>query len=121
MNYSRKLLPPMVSSAIALIAVTNFSIIDLLKTPGSSPQHLMAVIAPIALPASIAVMLVMSTLYHTLQDAFQQLDRKQVDLQLKAERDPLTGIASREFFEERLSQALIRIRADRREVRSGDV
>ena len=53
-------------------------------------------------------MLVMSTLYHTLQDAFQQLDRKQVDLQLKAERDPLTGIASREFFEERLTQALIR-------------
>ena len=98
----------MVSSAIALIAVTNFSIIDLLKTPGSSPQHLIAVIAPIALPASIAVMLVMSTLYHTLQDAFQQLDRKQVDLQLKAERDPLTGIASREFFEERLTQALIR-------------
>lgn len=110
MSYSRKLLPPMVSSAIALIAVTNFSIIDLLRTPGSSPEHLIAVISPIALPASIAVILVMSTLYHMLQEVFEQLDRRQVDLQLRAERDPLTGIASRELFEDRLSQALIRFR-----------
>ena len=100
----------MVSSAIALIAVTNYCIIDLLRTPGSSPEHLIAVISPIALPASVAVILVMSTLYHTLQEVFGQLDRRQADLQLKAERDSLTGIASRELFEERLSQALIRFR-----------
>ena len=100
----------MVSSAIALIAVTNYCIIDLLRTPGSSPEHLISVILPFALPASVAVIMVMSVLYHTLEEVFGELDRRQVDLQLKAQRDPLTGIASRELFEERLAQALIRFR-----------
>lgn len=109
-SYSRKLLPPMVSSAIALIAVTNYSIIDLLRTPGTLPQHLVSVVVPIALPASVAVVLVMSALYHTLQEAFRQLDNRQIDLESKAQRDALTGIASRELFEERLAQALIRFR-----------
>jgi diguanylate cyclase (GGDEF)-like protein len=108
--YSRKLLPPMVSSAIAIIAVTNYCIVDLVTRAGQHPEQLLAAMVPIAVPASIAVILVMSVLYHTLQEVIAELNRRQTDLLARAQRDPLTGVASRELFEERLSQALIRFR-----------
>jgi diguanylate cyclase (GGDEF)-like protein len=100
----------MVSSAVALIAVTNYCIFRLLGTSGSSTGELLGAIWPMAVPASVAVILVMSTLYHTLQDVLVELDQRRSELQAKAQRDPLTGVASREFFNERLSQALVRLR-----------
>lgn len=101
----------MVSSAIALIAVTDYTIIRLLGSPGASPKELLATIWPMALPASVAVILVMSTLYHTLQDVIAELDRRGTELLAKAQRDPLTGVASREFFQERLAEALNQFRS----------
>jgi len=101
----------MVSSAIALIAVTNYTIINVLGTPGSSPKELLATVWPMALPSSVAVIMVMSILYHTLQDALAELDRYGADLLAKAQRDPLTGVASRECFQERLAEALMRFRS----------
>lgn len=98
----------MVTSAVALIAVTNYIIISLVGSPDSSTKDLLATIWPIALPSSVAVILVMSTLYHTLQDVLAELDRQGSDLIAKARRDPLTGVASREFFQERLNEALVR-------------
>lgn len=99
----------MVSSAVALIAVTNFCIFRLLETPGSSAKELLSAIWPMAVPASVAVILVMSALYHTLQEVLAELDQRRSELQAKAQRDPLTGVASREFFNERLDRALARL------------
>jgi len=107
---SRKLLRPMVSSAVALIGVTNYCIIHLLQSSATSKEQLFATILPIALPASVAVILVMSTLYHALEDVLTQLDRRQNDLLTRAQQDSLTGAASRELFEDRLAQALARYR-----------
>jgi diguanylate cyclase (GGDEF)-like protein len=101
----------MVSSAIALIAVTNYITISLLGTPESSTKDLLSTIWPIALPSSVAVILVMSVLYHTLQDVLAELDRHGTELIAKAQRDPLTGVASRAFFQECLAEALIRFEA----------
>ncbi|HEX6785378.1 MAG TPA: EAL domain-containing protein [Sphingomicrobium sp.] len=109
-NHSRKLLATMVSSAIALIAVTNYCIIHLIQTSTTSREQLFSAILPIALPASVAVILVMSNLYHTLQDVLGQLDRRQNDLITRAQQDALTGVGSRELFEDRLAQALARFR-----------
>lgn len=61
-----------------------------------------------ALPATVTVILVMSALYHTLEEVFFELEQRKGELINKAARDPLTGIANRELFCERLSQALAR-------------
>ena len=110
MDYSRKLLPPMVSSAIALIAVTNYCIVHILATSKLTAAELFTTILPIAFPTSVAVILVMSALYHKLQEVLDELDRKQSDLLVKAQRDTLTGLANRDLFEEQLRQALVRYR-----------
>lgn len=99
----------MVSAAIALIVVTNYCILRLIGSAGS-PEALLISVLPIALPESVAVILVMSALYHTLQEVLGELDRRQHDLVEKAQRDALTGVASRELFEDRLGQALMRYR-----------
>lgn len=114
MNYSRKLLGPMVSSAVALIVVTNYCLIRILARPESTTAELLNAIWPMALPASIAVILVMSTLYHTLQEVLAQLDGQKSELLERAKRDSLTGVATREHFEAQLEQALSRFQ------RSGD-
>ena len=100
----------MVSSAVALIAVTNYCIFRLLETPGGTAEELLSAIWPMAVPTSVAVILVMSVLYHTLQEVLAELDQRRSELVAKARRDPLTGVASREFFNERLDQALVRLR-----------
>ena len=110
MNHNTKLIAPLVSSAVALIAITNFCIFRLLETPGSSAEELLSAIWPMAVPASVAVILVMSALYHMLQDVLAELDQRRSELLAKAQRDSLTGVASREFFNERLERALVRLR-----------
>src|SRR5438132_12603690 len=97
LNHSRKLIAPMVSSAVAIIAVTNYCIFRLLGTHGST-EEVFAAIWRMALPATVTVILVMSFLYHTLEDVFAELERRRGELLNKAERDPLTGVASRELF-----------------------
>ena len=107
LNHSRKLLAPTVSSAIAIIAVTNYCIFRILGTHGSTEQ-MFAAIWPMAVPATVTVILVMSTLYHMLEEAFDELEQRRAELLTKAQRDSLTGAVSRELFNERLSQALAR-------------
>ena len=98
---------PLVSSAVAIIIVTNYCIFRLIGGQGSAQQEFSA-IWPMAVPATVTVILVMSTLYHMLEEVFGQLEERRSELLSKAERDALTGIASRELFNERLSQALAR-------------
>lgn len=104
------LLGPMVSSAVALIAVTNYCIVQMLGNPSGSPSELLSKIWPIALPASVAVVLVMSTLYHTLLEVLAELETKQREALDHAQRDALTGLANRHLLDERLDQAILRYR-----------
>jgi diguanylate cyclase (GGDEF)-like protein len=108
MSFSKKLLAPMVSSAVALIAVTNYCIVKIVAHPGASTAELLSAIWPIALPTSITVILVMSILYQTLLDAGEVLENNQRDALHCAQHDALTGIASRPLLEERLEQAIRR-------------
>lgn len=100
----------MVSSAVALIAVTNYCIVQMIGIPGGSARELLAAIWPIALPSSIAVILVMSTLYHTLLEVLAELETKQREALDHAQRDALTGLANRRLLDERLQQAILRYR-----------
>lgn len=110
MSGSRTLLAPLVSAAVALIVVTNYCIIRIIVHPGYSGTALLGVIWPISLPSSIAVILLMSTLYHTLQKTVAELALRQEELLLRVEQDTLTGAASRERFEGRLDEAMYRFR-----------
>jgi diguanylate cyclase (GGDEF)-like protein len=112
LSHSRKVIGPMVSSAVAIIVVTNYCIFRVLGTSGSTEQVFKA-IWPIAVPATVAVILVMSTLYHVLEEVLDELEKRRGELHSRAQRDSLTGVASRELFNERLSQALARFRRTR--------
>ena len=105
---SNKLLGPMVSAAVALMVVTNFCIVRILGTQGALGNHLVSAIWPIALPASLAVVLVMSSLYHALQELVGELESKQRKADEEAQHDPLTGLANRRLLEERIQQAIHR-------------
>ena len=107
LNDSRKMLAPIVSSAVAIITVTNYCIFLLLRTHGSTEQ-VFAAVWPMAVPATVTVILVMSTLYHVLEEVFEELEQRRGELLNKSQHDSLTGMASRELFNERLSQALAR-------------
>ena len=107
LNHSRKLVGPLVASAVAIIVVTNYCIFSLLASHGP-PEQVFARLWPMAVPATITVILVMSALYHLLEEAFEQLEKRGGELLNKAQRDPLTGVASRELFNERLAQAFAR-------------
>lgn len=108
MSYSRKLLGPMVTSAVALIVVTNYCIWKLVGNPSASATELMSAIWPIALPSTVAVVLVMSTLYRTLLDVVAELEKSQQEAVHQARRDTLTGLANRPLLEERLEQVVLR-------------
>ena len=108
MSYSKKLLAPMVSSAVALIVVTNYCIVQMLGNPSASATELLSAIWPIALPSSVAVVLVMSTLYQALTDVLAELEIRQREALDHAQRDSLTGLANRPLLEERLKQTMQR-------------
>src|SRR6476659_3912568 len=97
LNHSRKLLAPLVSAAVAIIVVTNYCIFRLLSSHGS-PEQVVAAIWPMTVPATVTVILVMSALYHTLEDVLGQLEERRSELLNKAQRDSLTGVGSRELF-----------------------
>lgn len=107
MKYTNKLLGPTVASAIALIVITNYCILRIVGTHGSTADMLRTIL-PMAVPTTIAVILVMSTLYHMLQDVLGELDKRQNHLLVEARRDPLTGAASRGQFNDELAEALDR-------------
>ena len=112
MDYSKKLLPPLVSTAIALIVVTNYCIVRLIARAGATGAELVSAVWPMALSTAVAVILLMSTLYHMLQDLIAKLHQKQQELLIRVERDPLTGVTSRHALEQRLEQAKLRHKRD---------
>lgn len=110
MSYKKKLLSPMVSAAVVLIVVTNYCIIEILRRPGQNASELLPSIWSIALPTSVAVILIMSTLYHTLQEVMEELECRRLEATDAAEHDTLTGLANKRLLEQRLEQAIARYR-----------
>lgn len=102
----------MVSAAIALIVVTNFCIVRILGNQGTIGSDLVSAVWPIALPSSLAVLLVMSSLYHALHEVVAELEVRQKRADAEAQRDPLTGLANRRLLEERIQQAILRHKRD---------
>jgi diguanylate cyclase (GGDEF)-like protein len=106
MNTSKSLFTLMVSAAVALIVVSNFCILLLVQEPTGNPAGLLGAIWPIALPSTIAIVLVMSTLYQSLQDVLSRLEQERRTANELALRDPLTGLANKRLLEERIEAAI---------------
>ena len=112
MGYSRKLGPPIVSAAVATIVLTNFATVTIVKAQGDPGLALFAAIWPIALTSAIAIILVMSFLYSSLLELVHELENREQAAQHQAMHDQLTGLANRPLLEDRLNQALTRVRRD---------
>jgi diguanylate cyclase (GGDEF)-like protein len=112
MGYSKKLGPPIVSAAIATIVLTNFATVTIVKSGAANDLSLFGTIWPIALTSGVAVILVMSFLYKSLVDLVQELECREQAAQHQAVHDQLTGLANRTLLEDRLDQALTRVRRD---------
>lgn len=104
------MLPAVVSSAVALIAITNYTELRLLAESGLAAKDLLPHFISFGLPTSIAVILVLSALYHAHRETVLQLKIRSKELLLKSQRDTLTGLASREHFEHGLIEAVDRFR-----------
>lgn len=100
----------MVSAAIVLIVVTNYCIIHFLGRSGASASDIVWSVWPIALPSNVAVILVMSTLYHALQEVIGELEERQRAALEQAHQDPLTGLPNKRLLEECIRQAVARYR-----------
>ena len=97
------------AAAIATIALTSFATISLVR--GSVPDpRLFNTIWPIVLTSAVAVTLVMSTLYHSLVELVEELEKREVAAQHQALHDQLTGLANRALLEDRLEQVVGRYR-----------
>ncbi|MDT9598185.1 putative bifunctional diguanylate cyclase/phosphodiesterase [Sphingosinicella rhizophila] len=110
MSYSRKLIAPIVSAAVATISLTSFAIIILVRDEAGSGLALFQLIWPIVLTSAVAVILVMSLLYRTLTDLVLELQAREAAAQHLALHDQLTGLANRTLLQDRLDQALGRYR-----------
>src|SRR4051812_992815 len=112
MAISRRLAPPMVSAAIAMIAVTNFATVKIAKGELTVDSAAFFSIWPIALSSAVAVILVMSFLYRSLMDLMGELENREASAKHQAMHDQLTGLPNRALLEDRLDQALGRFRRD---------
>lgn len=88
--------------------VTNYCIIEILRRPDQAASDLLWSIWLIALATSVAVILVMSTLYHTLQEVMEELECRRLQAIGEAQHDVLTGLANKRLLAERIEQGIAR-------------
>jgi diguanylate cyclase (GGDEF)-like protein len=108
--YSKKLAPPIVAAAVTTIVLTNFSIVQLVARGEGASFHLFGSIWPIVLASTVAVVLVMSFLYHALLEVVGELERGEKTAQKFATHDSLTGLPNRVLLQQQLDQAIGRRR-----------
>ena len=106
MQFSKILCPPLVSAAIAVIVLENYSIIRLLTRGQKTSLELFYSIWPTALVSSVIVILVMSLLYNSLQDIIEQMARREKDAIESGFLDPLTGLANRTLLHDRITRSI---------------
>ena len=107
MHYSRKILAAVVSASVAMLCLTSFAIVTIVRTglPGEAID-VFGSIWPISLTSVVAVVLVMSTLYRTLLHLFSELQQREAKAKYDALHDQLTGLPNRVLLQDRLEQAL---------------
>lgn len=110
MGYSRKLAPPIVAAAVATVVVTNFATVIVVKGDAASGLHLFETIWPIVLTSAVATVLVMSLLYRNLLELVLELEEREATAQHQAVHDSLTGLANRALLEDRIENAITRMR-----------
>jgi predicted signal transduction protein with EAL and GGDEF domain len=108
MSSGRIMLPAVVAAAVALIAITNYAEIILLARSDAAAKDLLPHFLAFGLPTSVAVILVLSTLYHAHRETVLEMKQRAEELLIKAQRDKLTGLANREYFEAHLADAVDR-------------
>jgi diguanylate cyclase (GGDEF)-like protein len=107
--FSKKLGPPIVAASIATIALTSFATVSLVRA-AVPDLHLFHTIWPIVLTSAVSVVLVMSTLYRSLVELVEEMEKREIAAQHQALHDQLTGLANRALLEDRLEQVVGRYR-----------
>lgn len=113
MRYSTTVMPYVTAAATAMIVVTNYSILHTVGRAGEASLHIFYAIWPVILASSVAILLVMSTLYRALQTVVRELEESEYNAREFALRDPLTGLGNRTLIQDRLTQAIAELRRNR--------
>lgn len=106
MGYSKRLGPPIVSAAVATIALTGFTTVTLVQRDYASQIALFNAIWPIILTSTVAVILVMSFLHRALGELVGEIEAREVAAQHQALHDQLSGLPNRTLLEHRLDATL---------------
>jgi diguanylate cyclase (GGDEF)-like protein len=100
-----RLLPFIVAAAVAMIVVTNYSIVMLLPRATKERLDLFYAVWPLVLTSTTAILLVMSSLYQALQSVLHELEEREVSARDAGLRDPLTNLGNRNLLADRLDQS----------------
>jgi diguanylate cyclase (GGDEF)-like protein len=113
MATSRKYVGPIVAAAVAMIGVTNFVTMALVKAAASGSQgNLFGTVWPILLSSAVALFLVVSFLYRSMSEVVNELQAREAAARQQAMHDQLTGLPNRLLLNDRLEQALRQFRRD---------
>lgn len=101
-----KVLPFIVAAAVAMIVITDVSIVRLLTGSGRSGLELFYSVWPLMVTSTTAIIFVMSSLYHALQGLLEEIAAREEKARHAGFRDPLTSLGNRELLGERLEQSV---------------